>query len=277
MMLIRIFLLIILLTGLPEVFEFGFRAYSNNAQPPMSDRRGSIRSRSPGQSRPPLTGRRKPLQRSIRSKNLPKEGFEVGLILGTAHSLTNICTGKASFMGTHWETTDLNTGVFGRYRLDDKWAVNSSFHYARIHSADSLSPENTSRYHRGFYFENQIFELSVTGEFYVSSLIDRLPLEIFGYLGAGIFYHNPQLTVPPDTEMPDDEYSLIQPAIPMGIGIRYPINENFVIGFDIGHRMTFTDYIDGFTRPASDYDDSYFLGSLRISYFFSSHGRFRPY
>ena len=276
-MIIRLFLLIILFIGLPEVLDFGFRAYSNNAQPPMSDRRSSLRPRNPSQSRPPYTGRRKPLQRSLRSRYVQQEGFEFGVILGTSHSLTNIGTGKPSFMGTHWETTDLNTGVFGRYRINDNLAVNSSFHYARIHSADSLAPENSSRFQRDFYFENQIFELSVKGEFYVPGLLEVIPLEIYGYLGVGLFYHNPQLTVPPGAVMPDDEYSLFQPAIPMGLGFKYSINESFIIGLDIGHRMTFTDYLDGFTRPASDSDDSYFLGSLRLSYFLGGYRSFRPY
>ena len=276
---IRLFLLIILLTGLPEVFvlDFGFEAYSNNSQPPMSDRRGRIRPNTPSRSRPPLTGRRKPLQRSIRSRLMQQEGIEAGIIGGTAHSLTNIGTGKTSFMGTHWETTDINLGVFGRYRIDNLWAVSSSFHYVRIHSADSLAP-GTSRYNRDFYFENQIFELSVKGEFYIPVVFDAFPVDVYGFLGVGIFYHNPKLTVPDPENFEKDSYNLIQPAIPMGIGIVYLINENFKIGFDVGHRMTFTDYLDGFSRTASDAHDSYFLGSIRVSYFFGdSHRRFRPY
>ncbi len=277
---IRLLFLIALLSGLPELFlsSYSFEAYSSNARPPMSDRRESYRPQSQGRSRPPLTGRRRPLQRSLRSRYMQQQGFEVGLLGGTSHSLTNIGTGKPSFLGTHWETTDLNVGVFSKYRINDLWAVNASFHYVRIHSADSLAPENTARYTRDFYFENQIFEFSVRTEFFVPVLLDNYPIEVYGYLGLGAFYHNPDLTVPNPDNFEEPSYSLIQPVIPMGIGLAYPINRNFRIGLDIGHRLTFTDYLDGFSRPASDSNDAYFLGSLRVSYFFGDRQRrFIPY
>ncbi len=215
---------------------------------------------------------------SLRSLTYMELGFEAGIIAGTSHSLTNIGTGRPSFLGTHWETTDLNAGAFARYRFHPRWALNSSFHYARIHSADSLSGEGSGRYSRDFYFENQIFELNLTGEYFIASLFPAHPVDVYGFLGLAFFYHDPDLTVPdpPPANYTEETYSHMQVAVPMGMGIIYRINENYRLGFDVGHRITFTDHLDGFSRPYSDDNDAYFLGSLRLSYFFTPH-RYIPY
>ncbi len=263
------------MTWLPSTFNPGFEAYSNNSQPPMGKSSSSIRAES--RSTPPFGQPRGPLRESLRSM-MQKQDFELGIIAGTSHSLTNIGTGRPSFMGTHWETTDLNAGLFARYHFHDNWAINSAFHYARIHSADSLSGEGSGRYSRGFYFSNQIFELNLKGEFFIPELLRNYPWDIYGYLGVAVFYHDPDLHVPdpPPSNHTEESYSNIQPAIPMGVGVIYTINDNFRFGFDIGHRITFTDYLDGFSRPYSDGNDAYFLGSFKLSYFFGET-RMIPY
>ncbi|WP_456300531.1 DUF6089 family protein [Spirosoma telluris] len=52
----------------------------------------------------------------------------------------------------------------------------------------------------------------------------------------------------------DKPYSLVTLAIPVGIGARYRLNENFNLGVEIGYRYTFTDYLDdvGGTYAAPD-------------------------
>ncbi|HMR91522.1 MAG TPA: hypothetical protein PKC69_04385 [Chitinophagaceae bacterium] len=46
-------------------------------------------------------------------------------------------------------------------------------------------------------------------------------------------------------EYPDRKpYKLWQHEIPMGIGVKYFIKENFYVGLEVLHRQLFTDYID---------------------------------
>ncbi len=276
MLLIRYLLLIIFLIGLPEIFDdnLQFVAISNNSYSQISERHSMFSSES-NRLRPPFIDRMRPLRPSRRALHM-KKGFEAGIIIGTSHQLSDIGTGMYSFMGTHWETTDLNAGVFGRYHFNDRWAINSSFHYARIHAADSLAPKESARYKRDFYYNNQIFELNVKAEFYIPRILEDYPFRIYGFLGAAVFYHNPDLTVPDPENFEKESYGLIQPAIPMGLGILYFYNDNIRIGLDIGHRVLFTDYLDGFTRPAGPRNDAYFFGSLKISYFFGPQ-RYTPY
>ncbi len=83
-------------------------------------------------------------------------------------------------------------------------------------------------------------------------------------VGAGLFHYNPTgLYTHPDghtewvdlqplhtegqgfAEYPDRKpYNLTQFSIPMQIGLRYHINENWALGVQFTYRKTFTDYLD---------------------------------
>lgn len=273
---IRYFFVILFLAGIPVIFspQPGCGLLAGDFSPSgISHFSGVDGLRSSSSS---VFGQPPPTYPSLYSLLFLRLGYDVGILAGTSHSLTNIGTGLPSFMGTHWETTDLNAGAFFRYRFDLRWAVTTSFHYARMHAADSLAPTETARFRRDFYFNNEIFELNVVLEHFLPPRTYTTPWDIYGFVGFGVFHHDPDLTVPDPDNYEKESFSQIQPAIPMGVGVMYALNENFRIAFDIGHRITFTDHIDGFSRPASDADDAYFLGSLRVSYFFTPR-RFIPY
>lgn len=52
----------------------------------------------------------------------------------------------------------------------------------------------------------------------------------------------------------DKPYSLVTLAIPVGFGMRYRLNQKIDIGFEVGFRFTFTNYLDdvGGTYPEQD-------------------------
>ncbi len=248
-------------------FMFATNAESNSAipvygrakyQPPVS------------RSKPPPRGRR-PVSASRRAQAMAPTGWEVGINIGTAHSLTEIGgsseVSRGFILDTQFETTSINAGVFARYRVNQLMSINSSFNYGHIHGADSLSPKESSRYHRDFAFSNNIFELAVRCEGYVPDILGNIPLEIYGYLGLGAFYHDPELYVPEPDNFEFEEFSNFEMVFPIGAGINYAIDGMFKIGLDIGWRKTFTNYLNGFTRKASQGYNSYYFTSLKFSYF----------
>jgi hypothetical protein len=218
------------------------------------------RSRQPG-------GTRRPLQLSRRDMWMLRFGWDIGFNVGTSHSLTDVsgtsANQKPSFLNTQWNTTSLNVGVFGRYKFHEFFAVRGAFNYGKIHGADSLAAGRT----RDFYFNNKIYEIAVIGEVYAPKLYNNFPFDFYAYLGLAGFYHNPDLTVPDPANFQFDDYSKFQPAIPMGIGGYYVISSDFRIGYEIGWRKTFFDYLDGFTRTWSRGNDSYYFSKVKISYF----------
>ena len=232
---------------------------------PVQDRRPSMQP--PSRSRPP-GGTRRPLQLSRRSMLMQQLGWDAGFNIGTSHSLTDVSGNsveqRPSFLNTQWQTTSINAGAFARYKFHDMFAARASFNYGRIHGADSLADGRT----RDFYFDNNIFELAVVGEVYVPRGSWNQNFNIYGFLGIGGFYHNPNLTIPEHINIQLDDFNKIQPAIPMGIGAYYALPDNIRIGYEIGWRKLFFDYLDGFTRPASRGNDSYYFSTIKISYFF---------
>ncbi len=222
----------------------------------------------PSRSRPP-GGTRRPLTPSRRALSLRDLGWEIGGNIGTSHSLTDVSgtsvDQRPSFLNTQWSTTSLNLGGFARYRFNPLFAVKTSLNYGRVHGADSLAEGRT----RDFYFDNNIIELALIYEVYVPTISLNFPFSLYGFIGLAGFYHNPNLTVPnpPPHDFTEDEFSNFQPAIPMGIGFNYTINREWKIGYEVGWRKTFFDYLDGFTRPWSRGSDSYYFGTVKVSYF----------
>lgn len=220
-------------------------------------------------SQRPYSKRKRPVV-SRRSQYFAQKGWDFGLITGTSNSLTDIggagMDAKPAFIDVQLRTTSLNAGAFARYKFNNNFALNSSFHYGRISGDDKLSPEGSSRYNRGFSFSNQIMEFGVLAEFYIPKYT-RSPFDFYAYTGVVMFYHKPNLVVPAGASNTAEAYSNFQPAIPVGLGISYTLPSNIRIGYDISYRKTFFDYLDGFTRPASRGNDAYFFNNIRISYY----------
>ncbi len=252
---------LIFLMVLPEKSEGQGRApvYGSNS---MTQPRPISRSQPPGGSRRPLTLTR-------RQMAMQQFGWEIGGNFGSSYSLTDASgtsiDRRASFLNTQWSTMSVNAGVFGRYKFHELYAIKASFNYGRVHGADSIAGRA-----RNFFFHNNIFELAVLYEVYIPKRSPLFPFNFYGFVGMAAFYHYPSLTVPepPPFDFTWDEYNKIQPAIPIGFGFNYSVTREFKIGYEIGWRKTFFDYLDGFTRPWSRGSDSYYFGTVKLSYYF---------
>lgn len=160
--------------------------------------------------------------------------------------------------------------VGGNYtrHFTPRLAARASFIYARIAGDDyimnrSAKHETNIFYARNLHFRNDLKEFSVQGIFKLTPdnrSYDRRP-QFGAYLFAGIALtaHNPKALdsldgdwvklQPLGTEGQGNEgyakpYSLVQFAIPLGIGVRYKINSKLDISAELGFRKTFTDYLD---------------------------------
>lgn len=148
-------------------------------------------------------------------------------------------------------------------------------------SADQGDASNgIYRYKRNVSFRNHVKELSVVAIIDLfdnnSTYMSRVKWTPYIYLGLAGFLHNPQAIAPANdllgNALPDagqwvdlqplgtegqnsslsssdanagiKSYSLLQVAIPFGIGARLRINEVMDLSADLGFRYTFTDYLD---------------------------------
>ncbi|GLU55089.1 hypothetical protein Dfri01_45500 [Dyadobacter frigoris] len=158
--------------------------------------------------------------------------------------------------------------VSGNYtrHFTPRLAARASFTYARIVGEDYKMNKNDPtnlRFPRNLSFRNDLKEFAVVGIFKLTPdnrSYDRRP-QFSAYLfgGIAVVAHNPKALDTlggnwiklqslgtegqgrPGYAKP---YSLIQFAIPVGIGVRYKINDRFDISAELGFRKTFTDYLD---------------------------------
>lgn len=148
-------------------------------------------------------------------------------------------------------------------------------------SADQNDPDNgVFRYNRNLSFRNRIKELSVVAQIDLfenqATYISRVRGTPYIFAGIAVFHHNPQAQAPEfdaagnptgkkgewvdlqplgtegqhanllksDANYGIKPYKRIQFAIPIGLGVRFRVNELIDIAGEFGFRYTFTDYLD---------------------------------
>lgn len=163
-------------------------------------------------------------------------------------------------------------GLSFTHRFGPRYQLTGSFTYGGIQGSDNASadPADLSnavyRYVRNLSFRNRLKEFSVVGQIDLyendQTYISRVRWTPYAYGGLAVFHHNPQALVP-QTDLfgqpfanagewvdlkplktEGKSYSLIQLAIPIGIGARFRINDVMDFAAEFGIRYTFTDYLD---------------------------------
>ena len=189
----------------------------------------------------------------------------VGFGVGTSNYYGDMASYTTPLRSTFGMMRWSVTGNYTRH-FTPRLAARASFTYARIvgddYKMNKKDPTNI-RFARNLSFRNDLKEFAIEGIFKLTPdnrSYDRRP-QFSAYLfgGIAVVAHNPKALDTlggnwvklqslgtegqgrPGYEKP---YSLIQFAIPLGIGVRYKINDRFDIGAELGFRKTFTDYLD---------------------------------
>ena len=144
-------------------------------------------------------------------------------------------------------------GVYGRVDVGEKLAFRGFIQQSKIQGSDANRDASTQS--RNLSFRTNILEMGVLAEIYpLGDLIDVQP---FIAIGASVYNFNPETEYngrwvelqPLGTEgqgLPGyaAKYGLTRFAVPVGIGVRYPIGDNFVLGAEANARLTFFDHLD---------------------------------
>jgi hypothetical protein len=164
----------------------------------------------------------------------------------------------------------VNLGV-RYYYPQSHWAAMFNITYARVAGRDNLT-KDIYRQNRNLNFRSYVMEFSVQGEYHFSEyrggaiyelreVVGMKSKGIDWYIFAGIggFWYNPKgqynakwyALQPLSTEgqglFPTrKKYRRFTGCIPIGIGGKYAIDRKstLMIGFEMGFRYTFTDYLD---------------------------------
>lgn len=201
---------------------------------------------------------------SVKAQDAIVQEGEFGIGLGGAHYFGDLNTtaslNRPKMAATIFFRKNFNNYVSGR--------IGASF--ARLGYSDIYNDHNEYMRRRNLSFNSNVWELSLQGDFNFFRFMPGEP----GYnftpyvtLGAGIFSYDPfaylnnekiflrQLgtegqgsSLYPDRK----QYSSMGISFPIGVGVKYALNERINIGFEVLHRFTNTDYLDDVSKTYVD-------------------------
>ena len=174
-------------------------------------------------------------------------------------------------------------GGYASYLLSPKVILRGNIFYGYIEGDDANSPDLNGR---GFQFTADVLEIGLNAQWL-----------IFGrnrYNNSGIFV--PQFTpyvstgvalttVTADLTFPNtDENNAMFPevndtdnfiVVPVSLGLRYELIEFLTLGFEVGARATFSDYVDNVSLAGNpNKNDCYLFGGFPLGYVFGSADNF---
>ncbi len=198
--------------------------------------------------------------------------FEIGAGLGVSNFLGDL--GKKQSKGRSY-IGDVEASLFRpattlyfRNTFNPFFAVKGAMTYGmwagddRLAKTERLHDDAWFRNYRNLHFRSHVVEFSATAEVnFMRYMPGNTKNWIAPYLFTGIamVWFNPKAEYngqwvplrPLGTEgqgmpqYPDrKKYSLLQPSIPIGLGVKMVVSRLVTVGFEIGHRFTFTDYLD---------------------------------
>lgn len=185
---------------------------------------------------------------------------------------------KPAFTSFRFGATRPNLGVSFTHRFVPRLSGRVALSYGRItgddqKSADKADNEGIYRYNRNLRFRNDIVEVSAVGIVDLfenrGTYLKRRDFSPYIFLGVAGFYHNPKAAnragdfvalQPLGTEGQfaanrkdyPSPYKRLQISLPFGLGVNYKLSRQFSLGYEIGWRKTFTDYLDDVSGTYAD-------------------------
>ena len=162
-----------------------------------------------------------------------------------------------------------------RYKLYEPIAIKLNLITGFISGSD----EGGINEGRNFKFSATIFEPSVQVEYSflkekeaqsylmmkgsgMKSFRSSISAYVFVGIGGGFFWPKAKEDLV-DYEIDYNKATLV---VPMGLGAKYGLNSNWSVGFELGGRLTTTDYLDGYTSPYSESNDVYYFAVINFVY-----------
>ncbi|HLO46585.1 MAG TPA: hypothetical protein VK175_19735 [Leadbetterella sp.] len=212
-------------------------------------------------------------------KNVLNQYATVGIGGGSSHYFGDLAPYSYFYYGLYTNVRWNGSINYTRY-LTANAAARVSYTYARLYGDDytyaSRNLEKMSaNYIRNLSFRNDLQEFTISGLFnilpqYGKGAKGRSAFMPYGAVGLGIYGHQPKARGPinfdPDTGLPVKApwealkpmntsgqgipgstvktYSLVQPVMPIAIGLRVKINSSFDFTAEAGLRLTPFDYLD---------------------------------
>ena len=208
--------------------------------------------------------------------------WEIGVLVGQSGYLGDL--NKSDFFS---KEPKFSGGVLGRYHLSRNLALRGALTFGSLSGSDA---NFSDRQVRGFKTKSPLTDLSAIVEWdflgkrrfkYDTTAFQvrfRRTLSPYLFTGVGLGFTNPTPDFTGTASTPANfRQGAVQDAatnypnthfvIPFGIGLRYDLSENWVLGLEAGFRLSFSDYLDGISKGANPgRNDRYKLSGLTVTY-----------
>ncbi len=196
--------------------------------------------------------------------------WEIGINVGSAHAVTDIGNAKnmafGDFMGYQTDNYGLNFGLYTKRLLSSWLGVSFGMDYGSYGGHHSCSTLADSDYY-GYRFENNVFEFFGKLELH-APFLERKAFDLYGFTGIGVFFNDLRLFNEQNRPVTiETDFNQVQPAIPVGLGFGYVINNQVRIGYELGYRYTMFNFFDGVGDKGS-VNDRYFSNVLKVGIVF---------
>lgn len=164
--------------------------------------------------------------------------------------------------------------VFYRSNISQVISFRTAITGGKIGASDTRKPIDPFATTRAASFNLFLLEGSGTFEYHFLNWRDdtrRLRFTPYLFAGAALFGIS-------GVQQKNAEYSNIQMAIPFGVGMKYVLNPKYYVGFELGMRKTFFDYLDNISDGDPQYknyqygnvfdNDNYFFAGFTLTYTF---------
>ena len=217
------------------------------------------------------------IQNSQAQRWFKSSSLDFGLIGGFSHY-------NGDLVKTAFETKGMKPsfGIITRYTPQQRLTFRLSAQYGQIEGRDDWYEDRGKS--RNLSFESDLWDFTGAFEYNLTTLDRKKKSGVIPYVYSGLsvfkfnpkakFVYNPNgemanyLTPAVYAELADRDgemvelqplgtegqettefndrkrYALTQVAIPVGVGLKFKLNHNWLIGVDYGMRFTFTDYLD---------------------------------
>jgi hypothetical protein len=170
-------------------------------------------------------------------------------------------SGELTQTGIDFKELHPATGAIVRYNVNQWFSVKVNGFYGSMSGNDANSSA-IERRNRNLSFKSTLLDIGVESEINLlgySSPHPRYKSSPFVLFGISMFRFNPKAEYKGEwfnlqplgtegqgtTKYNDREkYALTQLCIPLGLGYKYALNRYWNIGYELGVRVTFTDYLD---------------------------------
>ena len=185
------------------------------------------------------------------------QDYDFGLFGGASFYSGDLYPGFSNGVGNAFKGFRPAIGGIARYNFHPNFSVRGNLNFGYVAYYDKYGNKGTSLEKRNLSFHSPIVEVSAMLEVNFMKYIAgtrKYKFAPYGFVGFGLTYMNPKTWLDGerytlrkyDTELEkiNSTYSVIQPVIPIGLGLKYNYKRDWTIGAEFGWRKMFTDYLD---------------------------------